>query len=123
MARALKRGTKIRISTAGLRGEVIKAEANGDDFGYRVKYEHDGESHERFFSAEEIEPVQPLTPAEYTAKGTPEACAERVAISNPWLSDRIKELLEVLPGDSFKVKVCILGDAAVIKIESKKEAA
>lgn len=56
---AIKRGARVRLVQPIIEGEVLYTEANGDDFGYRVKFKTpDGQEHERFFNVAEIEEVE-----------------------------------------------------------------
>lgn len=50
----LPKGTKVVITGSVLEGEILFTETNGDEFGYRVGFEMNGELHERFFSTTQI---------------------------------------------------------------------
>lgn len=54
----LKKGTPVRLVQPVIQGEVLRVETDGERFGYRVAYRGaDGERHERFFGADQIEAV------------------------------------------------------------------
>ena len=64
--KALKVGTDVKLIAPVIQGKVVKPEVNGEDFGYMVDYKGaDGEMHQRFFAAHELEVVEPeaTTPA------------------------------------------------------------
>ncbi len=53
--RALTKGTPVRVVAPVITGSVVRADTNGEDFGYVVAFELNGEQHERFFKADEVE--------------------------------------------------------------------
>lgn len=114
--KALPKGTPVRVKAPDIVGEIVSTEANGDDFGYRVKWVgEDDQNHERFFPAEEIETVAPIvTPLSISLSGTKGTCSEQVAkaCGNAGMQRALISFLHSLPGDSFSGTVSISTDGA-----------
>ena len=54
--KAIAPGTAVRLVQPVIKGVIVKTAANGDNFGYMVNYEDaEGNTHERFFEADQIE--------------------------------------------------------------------
>ncbi len=57
---SIKVGSTVRVVQPVLEGEVLRMDTNGSEFGYQVRFTTpDGQTHERFFTVEQIEEVQP----------------------------------------------------------------
>lgn len=56
----LKKGSKVRLVQPVIEGEVLAAETDSEQFGYRVRYKdpHSEDYHERFFPDSALEEIK-----------------------------------------------------------------
>jgi len=55
---AIKQGSTVRLIQPVIQGEVVQMMTDNSSFGYLVRYTTpDGEGHERFFPADQLEEV------------------------------------------------------------------
>lgn len=59
----IKKGATVRLIQPVIEGTVLRADTNGDVFGYQVEYKDEaGEQHERFFPADKLEVIAAAEP-------------------------------------------------------------
>lgn len=54
----MKKGDAVRLIQPVIEGTILRADTNGDVFGYQVAFKDEaGEEHERFFPADKLEVI------------------------------------------------------------------
>ena len=104
--KALSKGTPVRIVVADVVGEIVATMANGDDFGYMVRWNGPDGTTERFFPAQDVEKVAPLDHSiSFSASGDKAGAKAQIVrqVDHPLVRDALCGLIDALDGDSVVV--------------------